>query len=769
MTGTPWTSSTFHIASLARCGYRLTSIGETLPLAKRFGGIMNAACGVLRVLAACGVFVGANASSFAQGQPAQSKAEGEGTVVTYDRQFFAEFNALTAEDLLKRIPGIQDRLPQSQGIGPTPGAAAGVGVVAQRGFSPTGDPILINGRRLSGKANDIGSFLQRIQAQQVLRIEVIRGSVPGFGVRVGNAGTLINIVLEDTLSTGSGSWEASANFWSSGILKPGAKLSYTGTFGALNYVFGAALDHTIFRRVTHDTYFASAATLDANRPSARLFLIDENRAEVMSATGNLSYSFDNGDIANLNGRYAHDKRTLDQPAEDFSITPQGVETFLGRRVQLRADPGTDDEIEVGGDYEHFFENGDSFKGIFVANSDARPSDSRFFSGPATGPLNYDRQQLTHSTRTEKIVRGSYDMQLAPGRSIEAGAEAAINTIDQSIQRLDNVAGLLRPFPQFNPDSKVKENRLETFASYSWQTTPAFYIEGAIDTEYSRLDQKGRDVNTTRSFFFVKPRVDVRYRVDALTQIRGRIVRTISQLDFANFVSTFVGDDVRLNVILAGNPNLVPEKTWTVESTYEQRFANRSVVSAKVFYNRISDKIEKIRIVPGVAGTGNVGNAKSYGLELKSGLRLDDLGVRNGSLDASFIVRDSSVRDAFTNTTRAINGLSSYFWTLNFRQDTDWRNLAYGFTVTGEAGQPGTDIDYTQTFQFRQGELNAFVEVRPGLGDITLRLEASRLLDRGVFRYRAQYVGDRGFTALRRIELRDDHFDRTLKLIARGTF
>ena len=144
----------------------------------------------------------------------------------------------------------------------------------------------------------------------------------------------------------------------------------------------------------------------------------------------------------------------------------------------------------------------------------------------------------------------------------------MNGLDQSIRRLDNVGGVFREAALFNPDSMVDEARLETFLNYGRQMAETLYVEAALDTERSRLKQRGRDVNSTRTFSFLKPRADVRFDPIPRTLIRGRVLRSVSQLDFANFVSSFSNDDVRLGVLLLGNPNLVPEKTWTFEGMVE---------------------------------------------------------------------------------------------------------------------------------------------------------------------------------------------------------
>ena len=676
-------------------------------------------------------------------------------IETYDRTFFAQFNAVSAEDLLKRIPGIQDLIAPA--ANPLPGAAQ----VQQRGFGSSGVPILFNGRRLSGKTNDARTALQRIQARQVVRVEVIRGSVPGLDIRVGNEGAVVNIVLEDELTSGAGSWEGSLTYYASGLFKPGGRLAYSGTSGALSYVAAVTGQPFFNRRYTRDSFTLPPST----QPFGRIRLIDQNGGTDYTATGSLGYAFKDGTIANLNGRYAHEEHLLRQPVDSFVIPAPGVERYTGSALQLR-DTNGDIEWEIGGDAEHTFADGDSIRGLFIVTDDKRPSDARFFSMPLGLPERYDRQQLVKSKRTERIGRAFYRWVISPEHSIEAGGEVALNGIDQSIRRLDNIGGTFRDVPVFNPDSNVDETRIETFLNYGWQAGPRLYVEAALDTERSRLKQRGRDVNSSRTFSFLKPRLDVRYDPWPRTQIRARVLRNISQLDFANFVSSFSTDDVRLGVLLLGNPNLVPEKTWTAESTFERRLdKDRGVVSLRAFYNRISDHIDKFPITPAFAGTGNIGRARSYGAELKLGLRLDGLGFRRASFDATGLVQDSSARDAFTFDRRDIVSFPNYRWNVAFRQDLDWNNVAYGFNVNDQDKFIGSDIDFRHEFSFTP-ELDVFVETR--LSGLTFRFEASRLT-RVVHRDRFQFIGNRTQGNLLRKEFRFDTFPRTFKAIVRGTF
>ena len=81
----------------------------------------------------------------------------DGGIVTYESLFFEPYQAVTAADMLRWVPGGAALLANNRGGD------------QKRGFGSGGDQILINGKRLSGKSNNIGSAMQRIQADIVDR------------------------------------------------------------------------------------------------------------------------------------------------------------------------------------------------------------------------------------------------------------------------------------------------------------------------------------------------------------------------------------------------------------------------------------------------------------------------------------------------------------------------------------------------------------------------------------------------------------------------
>jgi outer membrane receptor for ferrienterochelin and colicin len=685
--------------------------------------------------------------------PACAQSE-DGNRVVYDGAYFAPFNVATAEDMLKRIPGIQDIVTAAQTQAQQQTATS---QTARRGFGASGDQILIDGRRLSGKTNNIASALQRIQAGQVLRIEVIRGNVAGLDVR--SEGTIVNVVLKDALATGSGTWEGTASHFNRGQIRYGGRLSYAGDVGALSYIAGlTAVPRFDLRRRIDPLKTAAGVLIEEQEEYQRIDATD------VTATAGLTYNFANGDRANLNGRFADQGQDEHEPSDRYPIVG-GARAFLVTALMERDFKSRN--WEIGGDVDHTFQGGSVLKGLFVANGSNQDDLREFSSVSATGAKRLDRIQIQRPDRSERILRATYRLDLTPGQTVEFGAEGATNALRQTIQLLSNATGTLRDVPLFNPDTRINERRFETYAAHTWQPADDLLVESAIDTEYSRIRQRGRDVNQASSFFFVKPRLDVRYDMAPLWQVRARAQRTASQLDFAGFLVGFLNDDVANDVIRSGNPDLVPEKAWEFDLGLERRLADdQGVLTVEGFYNRIADKVEKVE-VRGTVATGNIGTGIEYGARMNVGLRLGFVGLPRASIDANGTLRHTSVPDGFTRIRRAFQSLPARQVIISVRNDMAWRSLAYGATATYQSQSFLWDYDFYQVVRLKT-QFSAFVEMQLVDG-LTVRVDGKRFIGTGATRDRFNYAGSRRFDRLLTTEIRTGNFGREYRLSLRGRF
>jgi outer membrane receptor for ferrienterochelin and colicin len=125
-------------------------------------------------------------------QAAENSEEADDTAnstVVYQASFFAQYNPLSANDMLERIPGLN--------LG---GPGSGRGGGGDRGLG-TGGNLLINGQRIAGKDNSTQDQLDRITAAEVERIEIIRDTSGALNVR--GASEVINIILLEAASRSS--------------------------------------------------------------------------------------------------------------------------------------------------------------------------------------------------------------------------------------------------------------------------------------------------------------------------------------------------------------------------------------------------------------------------------------------------------------------------------------------------------------------------------------------------------------------------------------
>jgi hypothetical protein len=675
-----------------------------------------------------------------------------GSRIIYAPEYFTPYNVVTAGDQIERIPGLQEVLEQDG--------------EDERGFGNAGAQILINGKRLSGKSNDIGSALERIQARQVVRIEVIRGTVAGLDVR--SQGRVVNIVLDGELVTGVGSWQANVEDYSDSSWGGGGEVSYSGDVGALNYLVSANAGTRKNLEDRTDLFLSPGAA-----PFERQIETYRERSDEYALTSNTSYAFANGDLLNLNGRYANGDETVREASDRFLLAALR-ETFDNQVFTLGTDVG--DEWELGGDYEHTLANGNVFTTLFVYTSGTGDEDSLFRVTPARAGSFVREIQSENADESEMIVRSTLQWGRTETRSIQSGAEFALNSVEQRVQLQENVNGALQNVQLFNQDSTVEERRLEIFTTYTWQPSAALLVEGSLDLEFSELSQQGSDVSRSRDLFYARPRLVVRRDLTAQTQVRGRIERRVDQLDFSDFVSSFSNDDNRVDVISAGNPELVPEQAWEYELAYERQLPDDlGVMALTALYSDVRDRIssiplivrdqrgrEEVRTAP-----GNLASGRMLELVFNGSLRLAALGLRTAVIEGAFGWIDSAIDDPFTGEQRPFNETFDYTWSLGYRHDTAWHNLSYGLTASQQGPYEQYDIDYSEVWE-QDPDVELFVEVQP-VENLTLLLSVEQTLRSETSRERLQFDEQRSRGLLERLELRNARPGREITFSVRGVF
>ena len=662
------------------------------------------------------------AAAMASAQINQADNLADASTIVYPAAYFADFLPVSANDMISRIPGIGMAMR---------GGGGGRGLGSGRG------EILINGQRTTGKGNTGASLLSRISADQVERIEIIRGTSEDLDVRGG--GQVVNVVLLDLPSRSSTSLELNVDYSRDGTLDPGGQLSYSGQSGDFNYLFAVEAESN-YRAVTSQELNFDG---DGNLVEAQLQDWVRDRTDYR-ANMNLGYSFQKS-VVQFNA--------LLETRSPSGYINRTIHDFVTNTISYQREdrPYDVDNWEVGGDYEYAFDSGDKFRFLFIVNDrDFLSIRERF--DALVDSENKNLFLSDYGRDRERIARSSYTFNVNEEQGLELGIETAQTIRDGEILKGEDIEGVrsaivggLVPVAITNNTSTVEELRAELFAVHNWQLNPKMSLESSLVYETSTIEQSG-DVGNKRDFSFLKPKVDYRFDITPSLQLRLGIAKNVQQLSFSDFSSTLDNSDNDQDT-QAGNPGIEQEQSWLYELYLELRLPNDiGVLNSQFYYRDIENAIDRIDVSPSPedlqSARGNIGDGKRYGMNLNLSARLGFLGAPNALLTTGLSIRDSEVIAPFTGKKRRQRGNGRWSIRSSFRHDITGLGFSYGFRyeMDSNGGSGRTAIDIIDTEEsIREPQMSAFVE-KQAFGSYTFRFEANNLLQSDFCRTRTRYVG-----------------------------
>ena len=604
----------------------------------------------------------------AQTAPASApQAEaGQQGVLIFTPDFFAAQRPNTALDMVNRVPGFS--IDNGSGA---------------RGFEGAVGNVLINNNRPASK-NDSGSnVLGRTLANQVERIELIRGGAPGIDMQ--GYSVVVNVILKTSDS------RQSILTWNAMLFEGGHDIyggSYQFTQNKGDRSWGVTLSDGM------GSSDSNGVGRSVRRNAAGDVIRDERYENDgwgggQGIRGNYTGPLFGGKLEGTARYGLNDYQNWTELSSPTSLrrsdyAEDGDSGELGLTWTRTLNPRWTLETRL----IHEFSSFDSVSGSNeTLNGTAAP----------------EQQFKSNGDSSESILRALVRHERSPALTIEAGAEIAYNMLD--VNQAFTIGGVGVPLP--SASVKVEETRGEAFSKATWRINPKLTLEGGVRLEASTISQSG-DADQEKSFFFAKPRLLATWTPMADNQLRFRFERELGQLDFGDFAASAELSD---GTVFGGNVDLEPEQRWISELSYERRFWGEGVVSIGYRHDRIIDVIDRLPLPGGLSATGNIGDGTLDQLSLNVVVPLDKVGISGARFTFRNDWNKTSVNDPTTGEDRRISGVRPSQANVGFQQDiTSWKTQ-WGINWLPRLGQATYDPD--QTFAWRGADyLEAFVEYKP---------------------------------------------------------
>lgn len=683
----------------------------------------------------------------------RNRTEEAEPVLSYDSEFFQRFEPLTAGDALKRVPSVTflSDVIESDGA-------------RLRGLPPGYTQILINGERVPGTNADRSFFLDRIPAELIDRVEIVRSS---SARRTGDAvaGT-INIELRDGYELDGGYIRAGGLYYDDKELEPSIGAVYGGAVGPGRLLIGLNFQG---RHNPKKKYSLRYGDSPENNPDYATDDFDNREDQRDTRDGkdysaNLNYEID-GETTDfrISGFYVRTDRTetersfeYDDPTAVTGPLPDGnllsdnsninnidqenysIDARLSHRWSLGKttlkvgfarfeDKQRETENEIGFDVDYDDGEVPEFEQAFFATD---TTDKEF-----TAKLDHEFEL---GNDIQLVVGGYYQKKTRKMSTLTFEGEAEVDQpgYDQFIDNPDDFALPFADLEEQDPIlNRIKERRLDGFAlvqgksgGLTWEAGVRYETTKLDTVDFSDPDDVLAQNKKYEKFL---PSASIKFDLTARDRITASVARTNRRPEFNYVTPATLREEIGDND-LRGNPQLDPETSWGADLGYERRIGRTGVVGINVFYRDVTNLIEVTGTdEEGSEGPGtivyvpqNVGDGKVYGVEFDLSTDLGFLGLPNTGVFGNISWLDSEITD-FAGK-RRFNGQSEYVYNVGFIQDLPKWGVAFGATHRKQ----GAAFDRVIGEEIRTtygADLEIFVEKRFG-SNFTIRAVGSNLLN-----------------------------------------
>lgn len=650
--------------------------------------------------------------------PARAQSHADSAVANdidvYQRDDFTDAAVTNAHDMLLRVAGF--RIVE---------ADADI-----RGYAAALGNVLIDGARPASKRESIEALLERIPADSVERIELLRHGAAMTDM--GGYPVLANVVRRRDAAV-----EAAVEFGgiasTEGWTAPQGQLEYTHRRGERTLDLALKIEPELDDDSGHGTIRTIApdgTLLDDSGLDTRTIKLKHD------ASAGWRQPFAGGQLT-LNAALRGERSQV-----DTVVVPHAA-TMSAELIDERVDEHEDfREAEAGLRFERNI-GASTTLGVMVSQQlgwlDAHES-AREDDGIET---------FEETTDTgESIGRIDLAHAWSPAWSLDAALEGAFNFLQSDARLQRDGAPVALP----GSDVRIEERRIVAAAGTTWTPTDDWVFETGLQVENSIISQTG-DTPLERRFTHVKPRFSVRHELDERNRLRLSLSREVGQLDFGDFVASAA---LETDQVTAGNAALAPDRTWRLAVAWEHRFDNEAAFVATLTHDRISDVVDRILITTSddtFDAPGNIGDGRRRTLTLEFSAPLDQLGFTGARIRSALLWRHSRVTDPVTGHLRPISEENPFEGSITLAQDLPALRMNWGIEIEHIAERE-TEYRFDEiTREYEAAGWTLFVERQIGT-HWRVRAEATDLFGRDFSERHEKYDGPRSTASIAEIEHRE---------------
>lgn len=563
--------------------------------------------------------------------------------IVIGREEIDKFGDATVGEVLKRLPGVT-----------TPGAPGRGGAPRLRGLGSGYTQLLIDGQRIPP-----GFSLESLSPDQIERIEILRAPTAETGARA-IAGT-INIVTREGFTKRINDLRLAWGY-ENGRYAPSVSWTRNDTIDTFIYNVSASASHTPRRSTAHtDTLATDLATGAVVQDATGTSRTEESRNS-LHLTSRLQWRLGGpGDILTLMPTVFHSEgrshRTFD----------------LVQRVQDTRTDSTDDYTHGFIDSESRSSSGrlnfqwrqrlgsarlEAQGGLGLLNSHNQSHREEFRQPSLNALRQVDDLTDVHDRSGNLTLKWSTLLGQAPAGGSEhswvTGLEAEALRREESRHTLQNGLPVLT---DFGDNLKASSTRFAAYAQDEWSPDRHWAFHAGLRWEgIATQGEAAQGVTPENRSSVWTPLVHLLWRPDGgvvnpihpglpmsglgkRDQVRLSLTRSyrspplgfliarpsLNQRDPAPGPNTPTSPDS------AGNPLLLPELARGIDLAFERYLEGGGILSANVFARRVQHLMRRVigletvswaSVPRWVARQQNIGDARTYGLELEAKFRLD---------------------------------------------------------------------------------------------------------------------------------------------------